>query len=217
MLAEISPRKLGLALVMLIAGLVAFAAAAAAQARSEQPDSAMTMRMTGTMKMPNTPSRDLSLRGRFKFLSHQTSNQCNLQPAGIVAMPATARLQGSCCAPMDYASYVKQINGLKSYRAISEIPTDPYNISVPLARRMIAFNDQFKLSADEQKVYNQATKLSDEHGPCCCHCWRWTAFQGQARELIVRRRYTASQVAAVWGLEDGCGGNGSGGGMMMGG
>jgi hypothetical protein len=75
-----------------------------------------------------------------------------------------------------------------------------------------------QLTPEQQKIYDHATKLADEGGPCCCKCWRWTAFQGQAKELIVRRRYTAQQIAEVWDLEDGCGGSDDahGGGMMGG-
>ena len=56
-------------------------------------------------------------------------------------------------------------------------------------------------------------KVAKENGPCCCHCWRWNAFEGQAKKLIARRKYTAPQVARLWGLEDGCG-SGSPDGMM---
>jgi hypothetical protein len=187
------------------------ATAAAAQARPPLPQMAMNMRVGTSIDGAG------SLRGRFNFLSHQTSNRCNLQAAEIERMPATARLQGSCCMPMVYASYVKQINGLKAYRHIDEIPPDPYNIAVPLAQRLITFNAQYHLTAPQQKIYDQAAKLADEHGPCCCRCWRWTAFQGQAKELIVRRRYTAQQIAEVWDVEDGCGGSGDSHGGMMGG
>jgi hypothetical protein len=61
------------------------------------------------------------------------------------------------------------------------------------------------LDAAQQTVYEQAMKMAEEHGPCCCRCWRYVAFRGQAKELIARRRYTAAQIAHVWDLEDGCG------------
>jgi hypothetical protein len=50
--------------------------------------------------------------------------------------------------------------------------------------------------------------MSHEGGPCCCKCWRWTAFEGQAKYLIVEKGFTAEQVASIWDLEDGCGGAG---------
>jgi len=146
-----------------------------------------------------------SLRARFTFLSHQTSNRCTLQPAEVMRMASTARLQGSCCAPMAYADYVKQIRGLKAYADVGEIPPDPYNVEVGLAQRLFGFDKSYSLDADQQAVYDRAMKMADEHGPCCCHCWRYVAFRGQAKELIARRRYTASQIAQVWDLEDGCG------------
>ena len=54
-----------------------------------------------------------------------------------------------------------------------------------------------------------AVELSDEHGPCCCPCWRWQAFKGLGRELIARRNWSARQLASLWDLEDGCGGRGN--------
>lgn len=55
-------------------------------------------------------------------------------------------------------------------------------------------------------------KMAEQHGPCCFRCWRYAAFRGQAKKLIVRRRYTTSQIAEVWDLDDGCGS----GNMVMG-
>ena len=50
-------------------------------------------------------------------------------------------------------------------------------------------------------------KLSEEGGPCCCRCWRWTTFEGQAKFLIARREFDAEAIAEIWDLEDGCGGS----------
>jgi hypothetical protein len=109
---------------------------------------------------------------------------------------------------MVFDHYVQQLQGLRAYTAVSEIPADPYDISVRLARRLIGFDDSITLSGANQALYDSAVKRSHEHGPCCCHCWRWSAFEGQAKALIARRRYTPDQIAAVWNLEDGCGGPG---------
>ena len=145
--------------------------------------SGKTAKGASHMSMPG----DDSLQGRFDFLSHQTTNQCNLQASTLNAYPATARLQGSCCSPMVYKSYVKQIHELAAY-SDADIPRDPYNISVPLARKLIAYNEKILLTDAQQRIYNKAMKMAKEGGPCCCHCWRWTAFEGQAKSLIVRRR-----------------------------
>lgn len=153
-----------------------------------------------------------NLKGRFAILSLRHTNRCNLTPGGLAAMPATGRLQGSCCGPMRYSDYVKQINGLKAYAATDTIPRDPYDISVALAKHLLYLDRRLTLSPAEEKVFKQATKLADEHGPCCCKCWRWFAFEGQAKQFIRLQRYSAQQIAQIWDLEDGCGS----GSMMMG-
>lgn len=153
-----------------------------------------------------------SLRGRFDYLSRQHTNTCSLDPAALASMRPSARLQGACCSSMVYKDYVRQIHGLARY-SHDLVPRDPYDIPVSLARKLVAFNDTILLTSKQQRLFDAATRLSDEGGPCCCHCWRWVAFEGQAKELIVRRRYSAEQLAALWDLEDGCG---SGGGGMMG-
>ncbi len=143
---------------------------------------------------------------RFAQLSREHTNQCGLSGVDLDKIAVGGRLQGSCCKAMVYDRYVQQVSGLHAYAAASDIPADPYDIPVSLAKRLTGYSDSIKLNASEQAVYDRAVKLSDEHGPCCCHCWRWKAFQGQAMQLIVRRQFTAAQVARVWNLEDGCGG-----------
>jgi hypothetical protein len=110
---------------------------------------------------------------------------------------------------MDAGHYKQQVRGLKRYRAIALAPADPYDVSVALAKRLISYQRQIHLRPDERRVYDHARQLADEHGPCCCRCWRWAAFEGQAKQLIVKRRFRAAEVARLWDLEDGCGGPGS--------
>jgi hypothetical protein len=194
--------------------VVAVAAAAMAIIFAQPARSAPTMGMSSMtrMNMSSSPTSPKSLRARFDYLSRQHSNTCMLQTSALAAMSPTARLQGACCSAMGYADYVRQIHALASYDH-NLIPSDPYNISVALARKLAAFNDTILLTHAQQQVYNRAMPLATDHGPCCCHCWRWTAFEGQAKELIARRRYTAQQVARVWSLEDGCGSGKMGPGM----
>jgi hypothetical protein len=147
------------------------------------------------------------LRERFLALSARHSNKCSLRAESLKAIAVNGRLQGSCCSPMGYTRYVSQVRGLRQYADVPEIPADPYDIAVSLAKRLLAYDKQLALTAGQQAVYDRAMRLSHEHGPCCCHCWRWTAFEGQAKYLITRRNFTAAQIADVWNLEDGCGGN----------
>ena len=108
---------------------------------------------------------------------------------------------------MVFASYAEQVNGLRNYSGIQQIPADPYNVSVGLARELIGYDSDITLNAAQQLIYNQAVNASTNHGPCCCGCWRWNAFEGQAKYFIVNNEFNASKIARIWGLEDGCGGS----------
>jgi len=162
---------------------------------------------TMTMKMNSSRMQSTSMHSRFEYLAQQHSNNCGLQPSAFATMAAAMRLQGACCGPMDaklYPDYVKQLNALAKYDH-RYVPSNPYDMSVALARRLVSFNDTILLTPAQQKVYDQAFKFAPDHAPCCCHCWRWTAFEGQAKFLIARREYTAKEIGTLWGLDDGCG------------
>lgn len=126
----------------------------------------------------------------------------------IYSMSDGERLQGSCCSPMRLHRYEEQVEGLKEYANITQIPTDPYDISIAQAKELLNYKNTIKLSTEQQKTYNNAMKMSDEGGPCCCKCWRWDVYEGLAEYLIVVEGFTAEQVAEVWDLSDGCGGEG---------
>ncbi len=123
-------------------------------------------------------------------------------------MPDDARIQGSCCGPMDLHKYQEQVEGLKKYANLPQIPEDPYDVPVALAKQLFEYQKTIQLTIDQQSIYDEAMKLSDEGGPCCCRCWRWTAFEGQAKYLITELKWSAEQIAELWNLEDGCGGSG---------
>jgi hypothetical protein len=197
---------------LMVGGAASLAILLAAPARSAPMTGMGSM---ATMHMTSSPTSGMSLRQRFNYLSRQHSNNCGLQPSSFASMPGTMRLQGACCGPMDaklYPEYVKQIRELAKYDP-RYVPSDPYNMSVALARRLVGFNDTILLNHAQQQVYNRAFPLAQDHAPCCCHCWRWTAFEGQAKYFIVYRRFTSKQIATLWGLDDGCGD--TSGGMTM--
>lgn len=123
-------------------------------------------------------------------------------------MPDDARIQGSCCGPMDMHKYQEQVEGLRKYADISQIPADPYDVSVSMAKQLFEYQRTIQLTPDQQAVYDNAMQMNNGHGPCCCKCWRWTAFEGQAKYLITELQWSAEEIAAVWLLEDGCGGAG---------
>jgi hypothetical protein len=189
----------GLGLALLAAALVACVTFAVAAGRSDR--NASESRLQPGAGMPGT-------RGRFVVLSAARSNQCGLLATALDRMARGGSLQGSCCFPMKYHRYREQVAGLRRYAGVPEIPRDPYDVPVALAKRLLTYKRSVTLTARQRRIYAHAMKLSEEGGPCCCRCWRWSAFEGQAKFLITRRRYTARQVAAVWNLEYGCGGGG---------
>lgn len=143
---------------------------------------------------------------RFKFLSTHGNSNCSAEFLDSIAtMPITAQLQGSCCSPMERNRYVKQVEGLSKYRAIADIPPDPYDIDAGLAQKLMPYYD-LALTPDETRAYEHAMENSAEKGPCCCRCWRWKVFGGLARKLIRERGFKGEQIVEVWNLSDGCGG-----------
>jgi hypothetical protein len=147
-----------------------------------------------------------SLAVRFATLSAAGSNQCSLQAAQVMAMPEHARLQGSCCFPMNATSYRRQLHGLRPYASMRRlVPSDPYDVSVGLVKRLLTYRD-IPLTPREQAAYTVAIHRSDTQGPCCCRCWRWQAFKGQAHYLLHRLHFSGARVGRLWDLEQGCGG-----------
>jgi hypothetical protein len=95
------------------------------------------------------------------------------------------------------------------YAAIPQIPRDPYDVPLALARSLLRYDSSIHLTARQQATYQHAMEMSSEKGPCCCHCWRWSAFKGMSKYLIARRHWTASAVALIIDDVQGCGGKGT--------
>jgi hypothetical protein len=149
---------------------------------------------------------DAALKSRFESLSQHGNVECSAQfETSIAAMPANAKLQGSCCAPMDETRYRQQIDGLKKYSDVAEVPPDPYDISAPLAHKLMG-DYSLALSKEEQAAYDYAMGHSDMQGPCCCECWRWKVYGGLGKYLIRSRHYTGQQLVDLWNVGQGCGG-----------
>jgi len=147
-----------------------------------------------------------SLDERFDSLNRHGNSTCSaVFTDSISKMPVTARLQGSCCSPMERHRYGEQIQGLTKYGAIPEIPPDPYDIAAGTAQKAMRYYD-LTLSPDEEKAYQYAMQNSDVKGPCCCQCWRWRTYGGLAKFLIREHRFTGEQLVEVWNLSGACGG-----------
>jgi hypothetical protein len=110
---------------------------------------------------------DAALKSRFELLSQHGNVECSAQFEKLIGtMGPEGRLQGSCCAPMDEARYRQQLEGLKKYSDIPQVPPDPYDISAPLAHKLIGDYD-LPLNKEEQAAYDYAMEHSDMEGPCC--------------------------------------------------
>jgi len=147
-----------------------------------------------------------ALATKFDELSKHGNSSCSESFTGSIdAMPDGARLQGSCCSPMSMHRYSEQIEGLKQYKDIPEIPSDPYDIDSSLAKSLKSHYED-TLSPKEQQAYDYAMANSMEKGPCCCKCWRWYVYGGLAKLLIQKYHFTGQQITEMWNLSDGCGG-----------
>src|SRR5262245_20039678 len=90
------------------------------------------------------------LNQRFDYLSGNGNSNCSAEfMESIATMPSVARLQGSCCSPMDRHRYVEQIKALEKYSAIKEIPPDPYDIAAGVAQKVMPYYE-LALTPDEE-------------------------------------------------------------------
>jgi hypothetical protein len=143
---------------------------------------------------------------RFAYLTSQHSNNCALQMQALTGYRDETHLQGSCCTAMDINHYQAQAAALRQYQSEVLIPSDPYDISVALAKQLTHYEQVLTLSTEQQQTYTLAMQASAEKGPCCCHCWRWDAFAGLSKYLISRQHMAASTLGKLIEDLDGCGG-----------
>jgi len=161
-----------------------------------------------TPKNPAVLFADEALAAKFDMLSKNGNSTCSAAFASSIDdMSDTGGIQGSCCSPMDPHRYEEQVTGLKKFGDIPEIPSDPYDIDVSLAKQLKAYYD-VELTAEQQQAYDYATANSMEKGPCCCKCWRWYVYGGLGKLLIQKYHFTGQQITEIWNLSDGCGGAG---------
>ena len=168
---------------------------------------------SGMMSMGNSTPPGQALPGApgtaasFAELSVQHSNECGLTPQGVMQMDPSGRLQGSCCSSMEMTSYEAQTQGLRRFDGVPQIPSDPYDVSISLARELLGYQSGIHLSEGQQTVYDQAMRMTPDQAPCCCHCWRWDMTEGLANYLIARLDWSSGRVATVVALINGCGGS----------
>ncbi len=114
-------------------------------------------------------------------------------------------LGGQCCgALMDLAERHANLEKLQAFKNIPDVPLDPFHTPIEIAKKWIDYDKNTVLSPEEQKIYDEAMKLSKE-GPCCCKCWHYYVDEGVAKKMIKDYHYSAQQVADFWDASDICG------------
>ena len=148
-----------------------------------------------------------AVAAKFDYLSQHGNSSCSANfKNSIPQMSDNNRIQGSCCSPMSFHRYGEQVEGLKKYENIPEIPKNPYDIEASLAKRLMSYYDM-EITLEKQNAYDYAMEHSHEKGPCCCKCWRWYVYGGLGKYLIHNYGFTGGQLTEIWNLSDGCGGN----------
>ncbi|MEO8899853.1 MAG: hypothetical protein ABI352_02705 [Candidatus Dormibacter sp.] len=107
---------------------------------------------------------------------------------------------------MDMAKYQHQVQSLKRYASLSEIPADPYDIRAGLAKSLLDDDRSIVLAGANKATFDAAMQMTADKGPCCCHCWRWTATEGLDKRLITEWHLGAAELARITDLVNGCGG-----------
>src|SRR6266516_4314902 len=60
---------------------------------------------------------------------------------------------------MVYSRYAQPVRGLRADATAADIPADPYDIPVSLAKRLTGYGKSITLNASEQAVYDRAVKF----------------------------------------------------------
>ena len=112
---------------------------------------------------------------------------------------------GQCCSALtDLDDYHNNLKKLQAYKDMPNIPLDPMHTPVEMAKMWIDYDNKTKLTAIEQKVYDDAFAISKEK-PCCCKCWHYFVNEGIAKKMIKDGQYNSLDIANYWDASDICG------------
>lgn len=132
-------------------------------------------------------------------------------PSNIMSKSADEdNLGGQCCGILkDVEAYEVQLQALHAFIEENEgsdlMPRDPYDMTVTHAQELTQMDEDVKLTAKQQAVYDEAMAASHHGGPCCCKCWKWYVMSGLAKQLIVEEGWNSDQIAQMWDLSSSCG------------
>ena len=108
---------------------------------------------SGRMQGSNIKQTENNLKSKFALLSSAKTNFC-AKADFIASKSDDERLQGSCCSKMDFHRYTEQVEGLKKYSNITQIPSDPYDIPAPLAKELLEYKKTIKMASEQQAIYD---------------------------------------------------------------
>src|SRR5262249_55628496 len=78
------------------------------------------MSMSGPPPALADQAVDPAITKQFEYLSNNGNSNCSAAfMKSIPNTPMVARLQGSCCSPMNLEHYAKQLEGLKKWSAVA--------------------------------------------------------------------------------------------------
>ncbi len=133
-----------------------------------------------------------------------TGGSCASGPTALVSTTGMY-MGGQCCsAMMNTDDYHANLNKLQAFKDMPNIPLDPMNTPIAMAKYWIDYNNATKLTPAQQKVYDDAYAISKEK-PCCCKCWHYFVNEGIAKKMISDGKWSAERVAAYWDASDICG------------
>lgn len=114
-------------------------------------------------------------------------------------------LGGQCCGALtNTIEYHERLKKLQAYKNMPDIILDPMHTPIALAKKWIDYDNNTTLTADEQKVYDEAYAISEEK-PCCCKCWHYYTNEGIAKKMIKDKTFNAKQIADYWDASEICG------------
>ncbi len=99
---------------------------------------------------PQTAEMAHTYNSKFIELSANGNSACFGQNV-VFSMDDSMHLTGSCCDKMNQHRYEEQAKGLKKYSHIKEIPSDPYDIPVDLAKKLLSFDSSIILSTEQKR------------------------------------------------------------------
>ena len=141
------------------------------------------------------------------LLSHTPSSggSCVSATGNAIESIQGKYLGGQCCSALaDTKKYHENLEKLRAYKSMPDIPLDPMHTPVAMAKKWIDFDNRTTLTPAEQKIYDEAYAMSLEK-PCCCKCWHYYTNEGIAKKMIQDGTFNAQEIATYWDSSDICG------------